>query len=185
MKQQGKNFYEFGPFRIDKAERLLRRGAEVIPLTPKAVTTLLILLESDGQAVEKVVLVERVWPDTIVEEGNLTQIVSMLRRALGDSPKTPYIATIAKVGYRFTMPVKEVRENGLDSRSLAVLPLANLSNDPAQEFFADGMTDELINRLMKIEALRVCSRISAMAYKGASKPLSQIARELDVDWVVE
>jgi TolB-like protein/Tfp pilus assembly protein PilF len=185
MKQQGKNFYEFGPFRIDKAERLLRRGTEVIPLTPKAVETLLILLESDGQVVEKVVLMKRVWPDTIVEEGNLTQNISMLRKVLGHSLKTPYITTIAKRGYQFTVPVKEVRENGFESRSLAVLPLANLSNDPAQEFFADGMTDELINHLMKIESLRVCSRTSAMAYKGVSKPAGRIARELNVDWVVE
>jgi TolB-like protein/Tfp pilus assembly protein PilF len=185
MKQHGKNFYEFGPFRVDKTDRLLRRGTAVIPLTPKAVETLLIFLESDGQVLEKVVLMKRVWHDTIVEEGNLTQIVSMLRRVLGDNPQTPYIETIARRGYRFTMPVKYVREDSLEACSVAVLPLANLSNDPAQEFFADGMTDELINNLMKIEALRVCSRISAMAYKGVSKPVGQIARELDVDWVVE
>jgi len=185
MGQQAKYFYEFGPFRIDSGERLLRRGTEAISLTPKAVETLLILLEYKGQIVEKEVLIKRVWPDTIVEEGNLTQNISLLRKVLEDGPKTPYIKTIARRGYRFIAPVTEIRKDETGSRSLAVLPLANLSDDPAQEFFAEGMTDELINRLMKIETLRVCSRTSAMAYKGVKKPLGQIARELNVDWVVE
>src|SRR5579863_9751134 len=180
MKQQEGNFYEFGPFRIDRRERLLRRGTDVISLPPKALDTLLVLLESQGRAVEKSELLKRVWTDTFVEEGVLVQNVSLLRKVLEESPTTQYIETIPKKGYRFVAPIKEIRQELAVGRSLAVLPLDNLSRDPEQEFFADGMTDELIHHLMNIEALRVCSRTSAMAYKGANKPLGQVARELAV-----
>ena len=186
MKQQEKHVYEFGPFRIDPGERLLRRGAKVIPLSPKAIETLLILASSGGRVVEKEDLIKRVWPDTFVEEGGLARNISLLRKVLGEGQDdSQYIETIPRRGYRFVAPVSEVREGSTASRSLAVLPLANLSDDPAQDFFADGMTDELISYLMKIEALRVSSRTSVMLYKGVSKPLRQIARELDVLWVVE
>lgn len=186
MMQQRKHFFEFGPFQIEPGERLLRRGTEVIPLAPKAIETLLVLATSGGRIVEKDELIKRVWPDTFVEENGLARNISLLRKALGSGPNdASYIETIARRGYRFSAPVKEVREEAPEMGSLAVLPLANLSNDPAQDFFADGMTDELISYLMRIEALRVSSRTSIMAYKGVAKSLRDIARELNVQWVVE
>lgn len=181
----GKHFYEFGPFRIEESERLLRRGTEVVALPPKAADLLLALVERGGDAVHKDELLNRVWPGTFVEEGSLAQNVSLLRKVLGDSPESPFIETIPRRGYRFVARVSSVDEERGGPRSLAVLPLANLSGDPAQDFFAEGMTDELISCLMKIEALRVASRTSVMARADAGKPLRQIARELDVDWVVE
>jgi TolB-like protein/Tfp pilus assembly protein PilF len=186
MKQPEKHLYEFGPFRIEQGERLLRRGTEVIPLAPKAIETLLVLASSGGRIVEKEELIQRVWPDTFVEEGGLARNISLLRRVLGEgSADHQYIETIPRRGYRFVAPVSEASHEQAPAGSLAVLPLANLSNDPAQDFFADGMTDELISYLMKLEALRVSSRTSVMAYKGVSKPLRQIAQELDARWVVE
>jgi TolB-like protein/Tfp pilus assembly protein PilF len=186
MKQPEKHLYEFGPFRIEQGERLLRRGTEVIPLAPKAIETLLVLASSGGRVVEKEELIQRVWPDTFVEEGGLARNISLLRRVLGDGTADhQYIETIPRRGYRFVAPVSEASQERAPAGSLAVLPLANLSNDPAQDFFADGMTDELISYLMKLEALRVSSRTSVMAYKGVSKPLRQIAQELDARWVVE
>ena len=185
MQRQEINGFEFGPFRIDQRERLLRRGTDVIPLPPKALDTLLVLVASQGRAVEKHELLKQVWPDTFVEEGVLVQNVSLLRKTLEAGSKSKYIETIATKGYRFVVPVKEIRPEHPAGRSLAVLPLDNLSRDAEQDFFADGMTDELINQLMNIEALRVCSRTSVMAYKGANKPLGQVARELGVEWVVE
>jgi TolB-like protein/Flp pilus assembly protein TadD len=187
MGQQGKHLYQFGPYRIDRNERLLRRGADVIPLPPKAIETLLVLASSGGRVVEKDEMIKTVWPDTFVEEGGLARNISLLRRVLGDdTDNTHYIETIARRGYRFIAPVSEIHGDVIPStRSLAVLPLANLSGDPAQEFFADGMTDELISYLLKIEALHVSSRTSVMNYKGAGKPLHEIARELKVTWVVE
>src|SRR5512138_737074 len=162
MKQQDRHFYEFGPFRIERSERLLRRGTEVISLPPKAVELLLALIERAGEAVHKDELLALVWPGTFVEEGSLTQNVSLLRKVLGDCSTSPYIATIPKRGYRFVASVTTARADHTTRRSLAVLPLANLSHDHAQDFFADGMTDELISCLMKIDALRVASRTSVM-----------------------
>ena len=180
-----KRYYEFGPFRIELHERLLRRGQDVVSLPPKAIDVLLALLERGGEAVPKDELLSRVWPGTFVEEGSLAQNVSLLRKALGDQAGTRYIDTVPRRGYRFVAPVAGAAGEHQASRSLAVLPFANLSGDAARDFLAEGMTVELIGRLMKIAALRVVSRTSVMAYRGVSKPLREIARELDVDWVVE
>ena len=185
MKPAGRTTYEFGPFRIDQAERLLRSGPNVVPLPPKALETLMVLLESAGQAVEKEVLIKSVWPDTFVEEGVLTQNISLLRKTLNETPQSRYIETIPKRGYRFVAQVSVNSPSESKERSLIVLPLANLSNDAAQEFFADGMTDELISQLMRAGSLHVFSRTTAMTFKGGNKPIAQIARELKADWVVE
>jgi len=183
--KQGKQFYEFGPFRIEENERLLRRGQEVVALPPKAAELLLALVERHGEAVRKEELLDVVWRGTFVEENSLAQNVYLLRKALGDHPGAQYIDTIPRRGYRFVAPVRTIREDHGRPRSLAVLPFANLSRDGSHDFFAEGMTDELIGCLMNIEALRVASRTSVMAYRGVPKPLRQIARELDVDWIVE
>jgi TolB-like protein/DNA-binding winged helix-turn-helix (wHTH) protein/Flp pilus assembly protein TadD len=237
-----KHIYEFGPFRLDATERVLLREGKPVLVPPKDLETLLVLVESRGHIVEKNELLERVWPGTFVEEGNLAKHISNLRQLLGAGlNETAYIETIPKRGYRFVAPVRVVRhpaesETALDQhtlrsedhlgmrfggsllagllggglllgvfltlnvggfwrwlrwesnpaiRSLAVLPLENLSGDPAQEYFADGMTDALITDLSKISALRVISRTSAMHYKGTKKSLPEIARELNVDGVVE
>src|SRR5258708_30259933 len=103
-------FYEFGPFRLDSKARVLLRGTEVVPLTPKAFDSLLVLVENRGSPVGKDDLMKQVWPDTFVEETNLTQQVSLLRKVLDeDSGGASYIETIPKRGYRFTAALnKEV-----------------------------------------------------------------------------
>ncbi|HXD34816.1 MAG TPA: winged helix-turn-helix domain-containing protein [Pyrinomonadaceae bacterium] len=107
MGEQESNFYEFGRFRLDAGERVLRRDRELVPLTPKVFDILLALVERGGHLVEKDDLMKRVWPDTFVEEGNLTQNVSMLRKALGENPGSPqFIETVARRGYRFVAAVK-------------------------------------------------------------------------------
>src|SRR5262249_29207925 len=111
---------------------------------------------------------------------------SVLRRALDGGDESECIVTVARRGYRFVPAVLETNEGeNPASRSLAVLPFANLSHDASQDFFSDGMTDELISYLLKIEALQVSARTSVMVYKNAGKPLGEIARELNVQWVVE
>ena len=112
MSEQEKHIYEFGAFRVDTEERLLRRGEEVLPLTPKAIDTLLALISSPGQMLEKDRLMKMVWPDTFVEEGALTRNVSVLRKMLGEGPDdSQFIETIPKRGYRFVAPVREVSED--------------------------------------------------------------------------
>ncbi|HEX6732584.1 MAG TPA: winged helix-turn-helix domain-containing protein [Pyrinomonadaceae bacterium] len=255
--------YEFGPFRLDPSKRRLMREEEPVQLTPKAFETLLALVEQSGRTIEKDDLMKKVWPDAIVEENNLTQNITALRKSLGDSRhESHYIATIPGLGYRFVADVKKVAapaRSTVDSlqtetqalerstaehavapwsstagvelapaktlpiprrrtaklvrgaflglvllalmavvyaffakrtpkvaiTSIAVLPLANLSRDSEQEYFADGITDTLIGDLAKIGQLRVISRTSSMQYKGTTKSLPQIARELNVDAVIE
>jgi eukaryotic-like serine/threonine-protein kinase len=106
--QASKHFYEFGAFRIDATEKVLLRGGVPISITPKAFETLLTLVESTGRILEKDDLMKRVWPDTVVEENNLTQNISTLRKVLGQSPEgAAYIETIPRRGYRFVATVKE------------------------------------------------------------------------------
>ena len=181
--------YEFGPFRLEHAERrLLRQGVPIV-LTPKVLDLLIALVERSGHLVSKDELLRKVWPDSFVEEANLSVNISALRRAIGDGLQGggKYIETIPRVGYRFIAPVREVAEAAgeLGIHSIAVLPLSNLSADPAQEYFADGMTEELITELAKISALRVISRTSAMHFKDTRDTVPEIARELGVDAVVE
>jgi TolB-like protein/DNA-binding winged helix-turn-helix (wHTH) protein len=108
-----KHFYEFGRFRLDPAERQLRRGAEVVPLTPKALDVLLLLVEQGGHALRKEEFLERVWADSHVEEKNLADKISEVRRALEDDPRAPtFIETVQRHGYRFVAEVKEVEEEG-------------------------------------------------------------------------
>jgi len=106
-------FYDFGRFRVDAAKRVLLRDGEPVLLPPKAFETLLRLLQEAGQVVTKPELMAAVWPDTFVEENNLNQCVSILRRALGDSPDgTPRVETIPRRGYRFVGPVIERDREG-------------------------------------------------------------------------
>lgn len=98
---------EFGPFRLDTPQGFLTRSGEVIPLEPKVVDTLVVLVEAEGRLVTKQDLMERVWPGTFVEEGSLSRNVSALRRALGDTAEEPhYIETVPRRGYRFRAPVR-------------------------------------------------------------------------------
>jgi len=115
MAPQLKHFYDFSNFRIDPEQRVLLRDGKVVPLTPKVFDTLLSLVERRRQVVSKDELMKFVWPDTFVEEGNLTQNISMLRKLLGESPDEPqYIETVPRRGYRFVAQVQEVAEEGLE-----------------------------------------------------------------------
>src|SRR5437762_2980509 len=105
--------YEFGPFLVDAAKRVLFRAGQPVALTPKAFEILLVLVRHRGQVVEKDELLQRVWPETVVEENNLAQNVSALRKALGESPNAhQYVVTIPGRGYQFVAGVKEFRDAG-------------------------------------------------------------------------
>lgn len=108
MSEQNQHFYEFGPFRLEPSKRRLLQAGEPIRLTPKAFDLLLVLVEESGRTVAKDELLERVWAGTIVEENNLNQNITALRKSLGDSrQESQYIATIPGVGYRFVAPVRK------------------------------------------------------------------------------
>ena len=126
MSEQTREFYEFGLFRVKSDERVLMRGQDLVSLTPKAFDILLALLESDGRIVPKDDLMKKVWPNTFVEEGNLTQNVSLLRKALGESANGPqFIETVPRRGYRFVAPVNKT--NGSNGDAVSETPIVAAS----------------------------------------------------------
>ena len=175
----------FETFELDLRAGELRKQGVRVKLQEQPFQILAMLLERPGQVVTREELRNRLWPsDTFVDfDHSLNKAINKLREALGDSADTPhFIETLAKRGYRF---LGNLADNSRRIHSLLVLPLENLSRDPEQEYFADGLTEELITRLAKISALRVLSRTTAMHYKGVRKPLPEIARELQIEGVVE
>ncbi len=111
MDYQPKNCYEFGPFRLDSAERRLLRNGETVPLKPKAFDLLLVLVQNHGHLLEKEELLRSIWPDTIVEEANLAYNISLIRKALGNGRNGDcYIETVPRYGYRFVESVREVEK---------------------------------------------------------------------------
>ena len=178
----------FGSFALDLTSGELRKDGQKLALPPKAFAVLKALVERPGEVVTREDLRVRLWAgDTFVEfEDSLNHAVNKLRHALGDSAEDPqFIETLPRFGYRFIASGDRATEPEPAIRSLAVLPMANLSADPHQEYFADGMTDALITDLAKIRAVKVISRTSVMRYRGVNKPLPQIARELGVDGIIE
>jgi len=186
----------FGPFELDtRAGELRKRGAS-LPLKGQPLQVLEILLRHSGDIVTREELRAQLWTsDTFVDfEHSLHNAIARLRDTLGDSATAPrFIQTLPRRGYRFVMEVESIdgekrgapQSRASEIRALAVLPLADLSGDPAQSYFADGMTEALITSLAKFGKLRVISRTSVMAYKSAQKSLPRIARELNVDAVLE
>jgi serine/threonine-protein kinase len=190
MKDRPSRAYEFGDFRVDAGERqLLLRGVPVA-LAPKAFDTLLYLVQHSGRLLGKDELMAAVWPDTVVEQNNLNQSISALRRALGEGREEhDYIVTVPGHGYRFVVDVREITkpaaDTGAPEKTIAVLPFVNMSSDPENQYFCDGLAEELLNALAKIEGLNVAARTSAFSFKGKSTPIGEVARALGVDTILE
>jgi adenylate cyclase len=197
--------YRFGSFELDGAEyRLLRNGVEV-PLQLKAFETLCILVEHAGRLLTKDDLLRQLWPGTIVEENNLNKNISMLRKALGDCPSGhSYIDTVPRVGYRFAAEVEQVSAAGPTlvmsheptpappmppeqpkRKSVAVLYFENLSGNCDDEYFRDGMTEDVITELEKIRELRLVPRTSMLAFRDKPAPITQVGDQLCADFVME
>jgi TolB-like protein/Tfp pilus assembly protein PilF len=179
--------FRFADVEVCETDFSVTRDGSRLALEPKALKVLLYFLRHPGRVIRKDELLDAVWGDTAVTEDSLVRTIVMLRRLLGDDRREPrFIETVATLGYRFICPVGEaVRSSRLRVNSLAVLPFENLSRDPEQDYFADGMTEALICTLSGIQALRVISRTTAMRFRQTQKRVPEIARELDVDAVVE
>lgn len=190
-----KTVVRFGPFEADLRAGEVRKHGVKLKLVGQPFEVLAMLLEYPGQLVTREELRARLWPtDTFVDfDHGLNAAVNKLRDALNDSAEKPNcVETLPRRGYRFMSAVGLHDSQNLlgepsspKIQSLVALPLENLSKDPEEEYFTDGMTDQLITNLAQIGALRVISRTSAMQYKGTKKSLPEIARELHVDAVVE
>jgi TolB-like protein/Tfp pilus assembly protein PilF len=175
----------FGMFEADFRAGELRKQGVKVKLQDQPFQVLQVLLQHPGQVVTREELRTIIWPsDTFVDfDVGINNAIKRLREALGDSAETPHlIETLPRHGYRF---IGTTSASPRKFGSLAVLPLENLSRDPEQEYFAEGLTEALITTLAKIGELRVVSRTSAMQYQGVRKPLPEIARELGVDAIVE
>jgi len=251
------HLYHFGQFALDSRRRTLSRADSSIPITPRAFDVLLFLAQNPNRLVTKEELLQAVWGDTLVEEGNLTQYISHLRKALGDnSEDTRLIVTIARKGYQFTgdvivaeaadtakqaaVQVPTAKSSLADAQPvpgspadeavpkapkhwwntaalaaltvilaavtytswrhfsamtpprphkimLAVLPFENLTGDPNKEYLADGLTEETISQLGRLnpEQLGVIARTSVMGYKHKDERLDQIGSDLSVQYVLE
>jgi TolB-like protein/DNA-binding winged helix-turn-helix (wHTH) protein len=221
--------FEFGGFRLDRrTRRLIDKSGAPLHVTAKAFDTLVYFLEHPGQVIERSTLLEALWPNTVVEENNLSQAVASLRRLLGDG----FIVTVTGRGYQFVGDVRVVTDDreglgvpavptrlrtywlyaaalvlglvalgslysyrserggssavaAIRANTLAVLPLVNLSPDHHDEHFADGLTEELINRLARVRTLEVTARTSSFAFKGSNRGVKAIAEALGVRYVLE
>ena len=191
----------FGPFRLDATNGILYRGTEPIGLGQRAVALLRVLLEHEGAPISKDVLIETAWPGLAVEESNLPVQIAALRRVFAEEAGGDHwIETLPRHGYRYVGPVVTTEEDSPsiapitqpvppltlpDKPSIVVLPFDNISGDSDQEYFADGMAEDIITVLSRFHWLLVIARNSSFSYKGRNIDVRQIGRELGVRYVLE
>jgi TolB-like protein len=180
----------FGRFELDTASReLLKQGVKV-RLQEQPFQILLVLLEQPGRVVTREEFQRRIWPsDTFVDfDRGLYNAIKKLRESLDDSAESPrFIETLSRRGYRFIADItkKDSARGRSVQASIAVLPFINMSADAENEFFADGITEEIINVLSQIEGLRVAARTSSFFFKGKHAEMRQIGEQLNVRTVLE
>lgn len=189
----------FGDYALDTDRRELRRGAELISTGPQVFDLLVYLVQNRERVVSKDALFEAVWAGRIVSESTLTTHINAVRKAVGDTGEEQHvIRTIPRKGFRFVCEIKSDSENIAspvgrgrpkpelpDKPSIAVLPFQNLSGDPEQEYFADGVVEDIIAALSRVRLLFVIARNSSFTYKGRAVDVKQVGRDLGVRYVLE
>lgn len=181
MSKRVKQLYEFGPFRIDVAERMLLRDRAIVPLPPKAFDLLLVLVENSGHLLEKDELMQRLWPDTFVEETNLPNNISLLRKALGDDTSTHiYIETVPRRGYRFIAEVvgvsDDLSELVVEQRTTATFTLEEESSEslrPARSVLTGSPAKRRAGWV--IAAVAVLAGVAAAVYSYWGRPAATAA----------
>ncbi len=193
--------FTFVGFTLDSIQRqLFGVDGEPVKLTARAFNILLFMIERPGILLDKKTLMKAIWPDTIVEENNLSQHILLVRRALGEVPgENRFIVTEPGRGFRFVAPVRRINailmpdapaesqrdESPRAAPSIAVLPFADMSPNQDQAYFADGLSEELSDYLSRLPDLRVVGRTSAFSFKGKNEDLRTIARALGVKHLLE
>jgi TolB-like protein/Tfp pilus assembly protein PilF len=188
--------HAFGPYRLDAEAEMLFRASEPVALGRRAVTLLRLLVERAGTPVSKDALMQAAWPGLAIEESNLTVQIAALRRTFADvEGGASWIETLPRRGYRYVGP-PVTAESGAgrpaptapavsDRPSLAVLPFSNLSGDPGQDYFSDGITGDIIAELSRFRSLFVVARHSSFAYKDRMPEIKLVGRELGVRYLAE
>jgi adenylate cyclase len=176
-------FVTFGPFRLDRLGRRLTHGKAEVPLSGRAFDVLCVIAAAGGEMVAKETLLQNVWPGLTVEENNLQVQISTLRKALGSG----VIATVPGRGYRITMtshaevsPVWEI----VGKPSIAVLPFTNMNGAIDEEYFGDGMADDIITELSRTQSFFVITRNSSFLYRGRDIDIRKAARDLGVRYML-
>lgn len=190
--------YLFSDLILDSDRRELRRGDDLIGVEPQVFDLLEFLIRERDRVVSRDDLLAAVWHGRIVSEATLSSRVSAARTAIGDSGEAQrLIRTVPRKGVRFVGDVREqteaVADIGKDSvpvtafegPSIAVLPFDNMSGDPEQDYFADGMVEDIITALSRCSGLAVIARNSSFTYKGKAVDIRQVGRELGVGYVLE
>ncbi|MET3844589.1 winged helix-turn-helix domain-containing tetratricopeptide repeat protein [Bradyrhizobium sp. OAE829] len=196
--------YLFGEFALDTARRELWRGADVVAIAPQVFDLLDYLIRNRERVVSKDDLISAIWNGRIVSDAALTTRLNIARGLIGDTGhEQRLIKTLPRKGFRFVGPVLETqpRAGGAiadipaepskaaltlpDKPSIAVLPFQNMSGDPAQEYFADGMAEDILTGLSRHRWLFVIARNSSFTYKGRAVDVRQVGRELGVRYVLE
>ena len=189
--------YAFGPYVFDTRRRILLKHGSPVALGQRCVALLETLLAAEGRAVSKSELMNAAWQTENIEESNLAVQIAALRKCLGRSKNDEeWVVTVQRVGYQFVDP-GEAREPTLnhesiasaqtidDRPSVAVLPFTNMSSDPEQDYLSDGMSEDIITGLSRWRMISVQSRSASFRYRGLAANIKQIARELNVRYIVE
>jgi adenylate cyclase len=197
--------YRFGDHVLDPDRRELHRGAELVAVEPRVFDLLLHLVINRDRVVTKDQLIETVWRGRIVSDSAIDSRMKAARHAIGDSGSAQHaIRTMPRKGVRFVADVTEDDASSLrpttlvtsgaaesfalalpDKPSIAILPFANMSSDPEQEFIADGIAEDIITALSRYPSLFVIARNSSFTYKGQTVDLRRVGRELGVRYVLE
>jgi len=182
-------------YRLDLDDERLWKGDEPVQISNKAFQLLRLLVNHPNRLLTKDEILDAVWGELCVTEGLVKEYIHDLRLALGDDPKQPvYIETVHGRGYRYLGGIDKgndpagagtQREQGTQPPSLAILPFDNLSGDATQEYFSDGITEDIITELSRFSELVVIARNSSFAYKDLPVEIRQVARELGVGYVME
>lgn len=186
----------FGPFLLDSGRAALLREGSPLTVGHRSLSLLRALVKADGQVVTKADLMDAAWHHSVVEESNLSVQIAALRKLLGPAPDgREWIVTIARIGYRFAAPVT-VLVNEMDDSdghgataparkpSIAVLPFINLSGDPDQEYFADGISEDIITALTRFRWFSVIARNSSFSFKSRYVGMKEAGRALGVSYVL-
>ncbi len=191
--------FSFDDHLLDPDRRELTCGSRPVAVGPQVFDLLLYLVRNRSQVVSKDDLIAGVWGGRIVSESTMTSHINALRKAIGDSGEEQrLVRTIARKGYRFVGDVREVGADGAaaarphapalalpDRPSIAVLPFVNLSGDPAQDYFVDGVVEEIIVAMSRMNSLFVIARNSSFTYKGRAVDAKQVGRDLGVRYILE
>ena len=194
--------YLFSDQVIDTDRRELRRGSALVAIEPQVFDLLVYLVENRDRVVSKDDLIASVWDGRVVSDSTLTSRINAARKAVGDSGEEQrVIRTIARKGIRFVSDVRMQRDVAepatadaeqstttvplADRPAIAVLPFVNMSGDPEQEYFSDGISEDIITALSKLRWFLVIARNSSFAYKGKAVNIKQIGQDLGVNYVVE